>query len=136
MSIITSADVLFEMSDMLERCFGANQQAAATAELMQSMSKFGTNTWQPLNPCRHAFADYYSALANALLFVNEIELAELRRADISIDLLLVSVRKRWSHGRCGFSYSCVAGISDDYSYTTAGRMHDQIQAERNGDPAF
>jgi hypothetical protein len=76
--------------------------AAANAAVMAFLENPPTET-EP------SITGYYTALANALLFVNEIEIAELRRAELPLPMLLVSVRKRWSHNRCGFSYSCVAG---------------------------
>lgn len=125
-----------EMAETLEHSIMHNQPAAGTAELMQSLAAFGPDVWQPLAPPRHAFNSFYAALANALLFVNEIELAELRRADLKITDLLVSVRKRWSHHQVGFTYSVVAGVSCDYQYTTVGMVHNLIQAELNGDAVF
>lgn len=127
---------LAEMAVQVEHCIRHSQPAAGTAELMQALAQFGPDQWAPLSPPRHAFNDFYAALANALLFVNGLELAELRRAELRIEDLLVSVRKRWSHERQGFTYSVVAGVSCDYSYTTVGQAHGLIQSELNGDPVF
>lgn len=127
---------LNEMATQLEHCIRHNQPAAGTAELMQALANFGPDTWEPLSPVRHSYSDFYAALANALLFVNEPELTELRRVGLRINDLLVSVRKRWSHHQQSFTYSVMAGVSDNYSYTTAGMVHDIIQAELRGDPVF
>jgi hypothetical protein len=133
---LSEADVIGHMSEMIELCLTKNKPAAESIEIIQARANFGPNKWQPLAPPRHSFGTYYLALANALLFVSDIELAEIKRADLKLRDLLVSIRARWSQHQHRFTYSVVAGVYDCGCFTTAGIAHDKIQAELRGDPMF
>jgi hypothetical protein len=131
-------NTLTEMSDLIELCLKQQRPAVESIKLVQALAVFGPagNHWLPVAPNQHAFYDYYAALANALLFVNEPELEMLGELQITINDILVSIKKSWSHTAVRFSYMCVAGVTHDHSYTTAGAVHDQVQSELNGDPVF
>jgi hypothetical protein len=129
-------DIIENMADLIEHCLKTNKPAADTIEVMTAQATMGPIVWPPLAPPRYSFGTYYLALANALLFVSEEELVEIRRAKLSIRDLLISIRARWSHHQHTFNYSVIAGIQDGCGYTTAGIAHDKIQAEMNGDPVF
>jgi hypothetical protein len=129
-------DIIENMADLIEHCLKTNKPAADTIEAMAAQATLGPIVWPPLAPPRYSFGTYYLALANALLFVSEEELVEIRRAKLSIRDLLISIRARWSHHQHAFNYSVIAGIQDGCGYTTAGIAHDKIQAEMNGDPVF
>jgi hypothetical protein len=133
---LSEADVIGHMADLIEHCLNKGKPAAETIAVMQARASFGPNKWEPLAPPRHSFGTYYLALANALLFVSDVELSEIRRANLQLRDLLVSIRTRWSQHQHRFTYSVVAGIYDGGCYTTAGIAHDKIQAELRGDPLF
>jgi len=137
--LVVSADTLLDLGEATKYALGSDEPH--TVERAVALARFvatkGLEPWEPLNPTTTAFNNFYQALGNALLFLDDKTQAELEIVELPFKSLLLSVRRYWSDSReGGWRYRCVAGITDGLSYTTAGTVHATLSAEERGDPVF
>jgi hypothetical protein len=119
------------------------QTAADAIKAVQALAVFGPpeDHWPPLTPRLASFPNYWMALANALLTVDERTQADLAAAGVKFSDMLISMRHAWSPSSELYMYAVVAGIADRFGHCTvaegdARARYHQSEMEHGGGPVF
>ena len=88
-----------------------------------------------------SFPNYWMALANALLAVDERTIADLAKAGVKFGDMLISLRHAWSPKSELYMYAVVAGVADRFGHCTvaegdAKARYHQDEMAHGGGPLF
>lgn len=120
------------------------QTAADAIKAVQALAVFGPpeDHWPPLTPRLASFPNYWMALANALLAVDERTIADLDQAGVKFNDMLISMRSAWSPKTELYMYAVVAGIADRFGHCTVAegdakaRYHLTDMEQHGNGPVF
>lgn len=132
-----------ELAHCVVVSLGQQLTAADAIKAVQDLAAFGPaeDRWPPLTARLASFPNFWMALANALLSVDERTRSDLTAAGVKFGDMLISMRSAWSPTSGCYMYAVVAGVADRFGHCTVtqgdvtARYH-QSEMEHGGGPLF
>jgi hypothetical protein len=138
-----AASSISELAHCVVVSLAQGQTAADAIKAVQALAVFGPpeDQWPPLTPRLASFPNFWMALANALLAVDERTITDLGAAGVKFGDLLISMRHAWSPKSELYMYAVVAGVADRFGHCTvsegdAKARYHQSELEHGGGPLF
>lgn len=117
--------------------------AADAIKAVQDLAVVGPaeDRWPPLTARLASFPNYWMAVANALVSIDERTRSDLAAAGVKFGDMLISMRSAWSPTSGCYMYAVVAGVADRFGHCTvtqgdAKARYHQSEMELWGGPLF